>query len=142
MRIEHLVVGITHDGLVAIFAKKRHIVFITKVDNLLVNAFAPHNRDTLPTVVGHEINRTLDGVEVPLAVSADNNSGRARARTSGFGRKSPAVLISNSFEAITTQHFRIDQNVVRLSVFKQVVVQLDRSGVAADDNRIEMKAVG
>src|SRR6185295_5749329 len=60
-----------------------------------------------------------------------------------LGRETPRLFVGDAFELAVgcCQHTRIYQNVIRLSVFEQIVMQLDRRRVSAHDNRIEVKAV-
>ena len=73
MRIEYFVVRVAHYRAVLLFADEVDIVLVAKIDNLLVNAGAHNNVDTLLAVIRHGVNRALHSVEVTRAIGADDD---------------------------------------------------------------------
>src|SRR6185312_7860618 len=140
-RVESAVVRIAYLHFFAVFAANGEVGLIAKEDDLLVRAVFDKDRHALRRVIGNEVDRTLDGIEVAAAVGCHGHARRAGARSSSPGAEGPALVGCEAIErtARGDEHAGVDLHDVLVVVVQNVVVRVDRGYIAVDDDGIEMK---
>ncbi len=111
--------------------------------DLGVGAFANLDDDALRVVCRHEINRTLNRAEVPLAVGVHDESCRFRGRPGGSGREAPRLRAPDTAKRTrvnAVEHATVNEDVVRLPVLENAV-QVDRGGMASGDHRVVIEQI-
>src|SRR5678816_3826763 len=99
MGIEHLVIGVRDDDLVAVFAEDGDVRLVAEVDDLFVAAVANEDRHATWIAVGNEVDRPLDRGEIAAPVGRDDDARGGCRRCLSLRGEDPARGAADSLEA-------------------------------------------
>lgn len=142
--VECFIVGVMYQYAVSIFPLKKNVFFISEVDQVFIVPVVDKNAPRLRTEIGYEIHCSLYGTEVSAPVMVYDKVVSGGFRCVFTGAESPCLTIVNAGELsfFRGENFFVDGYVVTFPVFQQIVVRIDGSTIAVDDNRIKVKSVG